>query len=89
MTKALIPNPLQSDSQYDRYYHYDIPYLKLDELHEELYALRPLLWGLPETDWIRQRVKELETEIAKRRYSGDQPIKAKPKPKQLAEGVKL
>lgn len=91
MTATIItPNPLESDSQYTRYYHYDIAFLELDALQDELYALRPLLWGLDRADWIRERVQMIEAEIAKRRYTTGQPVKAKLKPKRrLARGVKL
>lgn len=63
------PNPLESDTQYYRYYHYDIPGAELSDLQDELWALRPLLWGLPKGDWIRQRVHELEAELARRPYA--------------------
>ena len=89
MTNPLIPNPLENDSQYNRYYHYDISHTELSDLWDELHALRPLLWGLPQDDWLRQRLRELENEVAKRKYGDKQPAKAKPKPKRLVEGVKL
>ena len=69
MTKVSIPDPLQNDSQYDRYYHFDIPNLELNDIRDELYALRPLLWGLPKGDWIRERVGVLENELARRQYA--------------------
>lgn len=67
MTKVLIPDPLKSDSEYDRYYHFDIPNLEVSDIRDELYALRPLLWGLPKGDWLRERVEVLEKELAIRR----------------------
>lgn len=67
MTKPLIPNPVESDTQYNRYCHYDIADLELSDLQDELYCLRPLLWGLPKDDWLRERVKMLERELSKRR----------------------
>jgi len=68
MTKVLIPNPLQSDSEYDRYYHYDIPNLELSDVRDELYALRCLLWwDLPGGHWLRERVRLLGIELSKRR----------------------
>jgi hypothetical protein len=90
MTKALIPDPLNTDTECDRFYHVDIPDLDDTDLRDEINYIRPLLWGLPQTDWLRGRVRELEAELTKRKYS-DQPTKARPqpKPKRLAEGVKL
>lgn len=83
----LIPNPLSSGQQYERFYHLDTSGLETWELWDELNHLRPLLWGLAAQHWLRERVKALEAELAKRR--GDTRYKfSKPKPK-LAEGVKL
>lgn len=90
MATRLTPNPLESDAQHERYYHLDIPYLELDQIREELYALRPLLWGLPEGDWIRERVRKLEAERTRRRYGDKEVVAAKTKPKHRpVEGVKL
>jgi hypothetical protein len=89
-TTTIIPDPLRSDREYCRYHHIDLADLDDTQLRDELNALRPLLWGLDKDDWLRQRVAALETEIAKRKYSGKQQAIAKPKPKQHAvEGVKL
>jgi hypothetical protein len=84
---ALVPDPLQSDRQYIRFYHLDIPSLEDTELTDELYALQPLLWELDSEHWLRERVENLEAELAKRRYTGHE-FRGQPKPK-LAEGVKL
>lgn len=85
---AFLPDPLSNDQQFARFYHLDVPELEDIELTDELYALRPLLWGLLPEHWLRERVKALEAELAKRR--GDIRYKPsrhqKPKP---AEGVKL
>jgi hypothetical protein len=67
MTLVIVPDPLQSDNQYDRYYHFDLPEAELTDLQDELYCLRPLLWGLPKDDWLRERVKMLERELSTRR----------------------
>jgi hypothetical protein len=69
MTPVIIPNPLESDTQYYRYHHFDIPGAELSDLQDELYALRPLLWGLPKDGWLRERVRLIEAELAKRRYN--------------------
>jgi len=69
MTPSIIPNPVESANQYERYYHHDIPGLEVSDIRDELYALRPLLWGLPKVDWIRERVRELEKELARRPYT--------------------
>ena len=68
MTDILVPDLLQSDRQYERFYHLDLPELEDLELTDELYALRPLLWGLPADYWFRQRVTMLEKELQKRRW---------------------
>ena len=77
---VLIPDPLFSRQQADRFYHSDLPGLADVELEDEFHCLRPLLWGLPAEHWLRQRVQMLEGELTKRRRQ--------PKPK-LAEGVKF
>ena len=73
--KTLIPNPLDSLEQYLRYSHLDLTQLEDDELADEFYALRPLLWRLPSDHWLRERVKMLEHELTKRKWD----TKAKPK----------
>ena len=83
----LIPDHLSSDQQYERFYHFDIEGLADTELTDELYALRPLLWGLSPDHWLRERVKMLEAELTKRRYTGHE-FRGQPKPKQAA-GVTL
>ena len=87
----LIPDPLDNDKAYCRFYFLDLPDLELSDLRDELYALRPLLWGLPKDNWLRQRVEALQAEITRRKYSDSQLPQATPKarPKRLAEGVKL
>ena len=84
---CLVPDPLQSDRQYERFYHEDIPALEDGELTDELYALRPLLWGLDSGHWLRERVLMLEKELSKRQHDTRYKF-SKPKPKP-AEGVKL
>jgi len=84
----LIPDPLSSDRQFERYYHYDLADMETGELLDELYVLRPMLWGLPSEHWLRERVKMLEAEMIKRRGNTSHEFRGQPKPKQ-AEGVKL
>ena len=88
MTDIFVPDLLSSDRQYARYYHFDLPELEDTELTDELWALRPLLWGLPTDHWLRGRVSRLEAELKKRRFDiGSGASKwQKSKP---AEGVKL
>ena len=85
---VLIPDPLSSDRQYERFYHLDLPELEDTELKDELHYLRPLVWGLPVEHWLRERVKALEAETSKRRYNTGYEFRGQPKPKP-AEGVKL
>ena len=87
-TIALIPDPFSSDRQYERFYHFDIPSLEDTELIDELYALRPFLWGLSAEHWLRERVKALEGELIKRRGNTGNEFRGRPKPKP-AEGVTL
>jgi hypothetical protein len=65
---SLIPNPLAGDQQYLRFYHKDLAGLDDTKLTDELWALRPLLWGLDSGDWLRERVKALEAEIRRRKF---------------------
>ena len=67
MVSGLIPDPLSSDGQYYRFHHLDLPDLDDTELRDEFYALRPLLWGLPDGHWLRERVSMLTRELNKRR----------------------
>ena len=85
---ALVPDPLSSDRQYARFNHLDLSGLEDIELSDELYALRPLLWGLPGDHWLRSRVKALGAEISKRRGDTGREFRGHRKSKP-AEGVKL
>jgi hypothetical protein len=82
----VIPDPLISLEQLNRYCHSDITELEDTELTDEMNALRPLLWGLDSDSWLRDRVKRLETELAKRR-SGDTVVFQFPS--KQAEGVEI
>lgn len=64
----LVPDPFVSDRQYARFYHLDISGLETWELWDELNHSRPLLWGLPADDWLRERVQMLQKEVSKRRW---------------------
>lgn len=85
---AIIPNPFSSLEQYERYWHLDLTQLEDDNLTDELHALRPLLWGLPDDHWLRTRVRMLEAEMVKRKINISQEFRVQPKPK-LAKGVTL
>ena len=63
----IIPNRLRSDTEYYRYHHLDLADLSDMELTDELNCLRVLLWNLPVSHWLRQRVKMLERELGKRK----------------------
>ena len=86
--KAFVPDPLQSDRQYEQFYHFDIPHQEDGELTDELHYLRPRLVGLEAGHWLRERVQMLEKELAKRRGAARYEPSRQPKPKP-AEGVKL
>jgi hypothetical protein len=66
-TTIITPNPLNSDMEYNRFHHLDIPNLDDTELVDEINYLRNILWGLPRDDWLRERVRVLGRELAKRR----------------------
>ena len=67
---VIVPDPVESDRQYDRYYHLDLPGAELSDLENELAALKPLLWWkIDDTGWLRERTKRLEAELATRRYA--------------------
>jgi len=63
----LVPSPLSSDHEYYRFHHIDLPDLDDTHLTDELYYLRPCLWGTPPDHWLRERVARLESELRKRR----------------------
>jgi hypothetical protein len=84
---ALVPDPLMSDSQYDRFYHLDLCELGDTELKDELNYLRPLLWGLDLRHWMRERVIMLEQELSKRQRDTRYKF-SKPNSK-MSEGVTL
>ena len=67
MSDVLIPDPLHNDEQYNRFYHFDIPYMETQELADELHYLRAHLWGLLADDWRRERVRVLESELKRRK----------------------
>lgn len=62
----LIPDPLNTDTEYDRFHHVDVAGMDPEEMANELDALRPLLWGLAADNWLRGRVKVLEAALSKR-----------------------
>lgn len=85
MSNYLIPDPLQSDRQFTRFYHQDIPNMETEDLIDELNHLRAHLFGEPKASWLRGRVRALEAETSKRRGNTDYKF-SRPK---LAGGVKL
>ena len=102
MSSILIPNPLDSDKEYQRYHHRDLADMDIGDLLDELYSRRCQLWLLKSdrfsrmvspfeqrrrTEWLRERISRIETELRKRRYVARE-ARSQPKPK-LAEGVIL
>ena len=102
MSSILIPNPLDTDQQHNRFYHHDLASMETEDLLNELHAIQSRLWflksdrfarmgGLFEqgrrVEWLRERISRIETELRKRRYTA-QEARSQPKPK-LAEGVIL
>jgi hypothetical protein len=97
----LVPDLLDSDTQYNRYYHRDLDDRQTEDLLDELHAIQSRLWFVRSEryaamigrfeqgrrlGWLRERTSKIQTELAKRRYSREG--RSQPKPK-LAEGVRL
>jgi hypothetical protein len=98
----LIPDPLYSDREYERFYHYDITNMETGDLLCELCSTRCQLWLLKSgrfahmigffeqsrrVEWLSGRISRIEVELSKRRYVTRE-ARSQPKPK-LAEGVRL
>ena len=64
----LIPNPLDSETQYIRYHHEDIPQMENEDLDAEYYYIRSHIYLYKENDkpWLSERLAELKAEINKR-----------------------
>lgn len=94
MSRFLIPpDPLNSDTEFNRYYNNDLVYMEIEDLLCELCSARFQLWLL-KTDrssrilgpfeqgrrikWYRERISRLEAELRERRYA-TQGIKSQPK----------
>jgi len=84
----LTLDPFDCDQQYNRFYHHDLAFSEDSKLAVELWALRPLLLGLPPEIWLFERVQALEGELKKRQWREPEYKIHKPKSK-LAEGIKL
>ena len=82
-----VPNPLNSDRQYARFSHHDLADSEGSELIEELWFIRPCLWGLPADAWLRERHQVLQGELRKRQWREAEYKARKILPK--AEGVQL
>ncbi len=102
MSSILIPNPFDSDKEYQHYYHHDLSSMAIGDLLCELCAVRYRLWllksdrstrilGLYEQKqrikWYEERIFRIEDELRRRRYATWE-VRSQPKPK-LAEGVRL
>lgn len=66
MRRVLVPNPLDTDLQFARFHHLDVPCSDDMQLIDELDHLRVRLWGLPPDHWLRERVRILKNELRKR-----------------------
>ena len=87
---SLIPNPLASFQQAERFYCLDIGGLEDAELTDELNYLRAHLWGLPSVHWARERVFRLEEEIKHRGIVEKRMIPSPTREKlKMAEGIKV
>ncbi len=63
----LIPNPMQSESQWLRFNHLDLEIMDNGELWSELRFIEARLWELPEDHWLRERASQIREEIKARK----------------------
>ena len=61
------PDPMATRDQFDRFFHRDLPEKDERGLRQEYDFLRSHLWPLPDDDWRRERVQEIEREFGRRR----------------------
>jgi len=102
VSSILIPNPFDSDKEYQRYHHYDLADMETEDLLCELGSTRYRLWLLKygrfarvfssfeqrqRLKWYRERISRIKVELGKRRYVPRE-TRSQPKPK-LSQGVKL
>lgn len=82
---CLLPNPLSSDKDFERYHHLDLPDMTVEDLECELACARCGLWALKSSDrwaqrlgrfeyrhrmaWLQERISRVGAEVSKRRYS--------------------
>jgi len=101
---TLVPDPLNSDRHYYRFYHYDIASMPLNDLLDELYAINSQVWFVKSDrfayrfgtfeqrrrlQWLRERRSRIQAELSKRRYAIPQDSRH-PKPKtRLSQGVRI
>lgn len=91
MNKYQVPDYLDNSDAFKRFYHEDIPFIETKALWEELYFLRPLLWG-NEKPWYGERVQRIEQEIRRRRCRNTSSTKKsyrEPTNTPRAKGVRL
>ena len=100
-----IPNPLDSDRQFDRFHHYDLADTDTRDLLCELVAGRCQVWVLGQERygrilghfeqkrriaWLQERIGRIEDELSRRRYAGRETKETRIQPKpKLAKGVVL
>ena len=100
--RTLIPDLLDSDTQYSRYYHQDLGDMQTESLLEELWAIRSRLWFVKSDHyraivgrfeqsriaaWLGERKSRIDGELRRRR-DGIQQFKTQPRPV-LSQGVRL
>ena len=105
MARAVpVPNPYDSDKEYDRFYHYDLADMTTEGLLVELCGTRYSLWLLKSgrfgyilspfeqgrrTQWLEDRISRIKAELGRQGYVR-KPAKTEPRPRpKLAEGVRL
>lgn len=96
---SMVPDPFDTDKQFERSHHLDIPGAQASDLLEEPYGIRSQMWFLKSEHtrqrlgwfeqgrritWLRERVAAIEGELSRRRGDGARG-KVKPRP----QGVKL
>jgi hypothetical protein len=64
---TLVPDPLDSEQQYNRFHHLDLADMETGKLQKELDTLKSVLWwNLPDNDWLEERVNRLKAELRRR-----------------------
>jgi len=89
MSVLTIPNPMDCDTEFYSFNHYDVAHMPTEDLVCELTSARCRLWVLKSSDswrrclgrfetgrrigWLEERISRIEAELKKRRYTHQEP----------------